>query len=455
MTIISNGSIVTENGVVDGDVRIEDGQIAEIGPNLSGEALLDATDCWVLPGAIDGHVHISLEGHSTLEPVLDDLVGATASGLRGGVTTVGAYVQRTPNRDIVGSMRALIDYGNDSAQSDFSINALVLPGDDIEATVREGAELGITTYKTMVAYNRRGLMLDDEQIMQLMAAVAGIGGVTLVHAENGGAIDYLDRRERERGVDNGSYLRSQPAVLEAEGMYRTATFAELTGTRLLFVHLTSKEGADMLRLLKARDYGDRIFCETQPHYLALTNNEVLERGPLGKVGPPLKEADDVAAVWEAVTSGLVNNISSDHSPKSKAVKLATDNILDATFGGIGGVEAMLPLIFELGFRAGRISIVDVARLTSTDAARVYGLYPQKGTIQVGSDADLVLIPKDGEARQLVPANLHGPAEYSLYESLSSRGFPRDVVRRGVVTIRDNELTGDNPPGRYLARTGER
>jgi len=453
LNVVRNGSLVTPDGVVDGDIAIDDGTISAVGTDLGGDTVIDAAECWVLPGAIDPHVHISLEGHSTTEPLLDDLVGATRAGIMGGVTTVGAYVQRTPGKDIVSSMESLIEYGNAESASDFFINGLVLPGDDVPATVRGGAELGVMSFKALVAYNKRGLMFDDENLMRLMAEVAAVGAVTLIHAENGGAIDYLESIETERGVDNGSFLRAQPGVLEAEGMFRTATFAELCGTRLLYVHLTSKEGVEMLRLLQSRPYGERILTETQPHYLALTNGEVLERGPLGKVGPPLKEQDDVDALWDAVGSGLINHISSDHSPKAKSVKLATDNILEATYGGIGGVEAMLPLVYSLGFETGRLTIEEVAALTATNAATAYGIHPRKGVIREGADADLVVIPKEGPERQLVPDQLAGVADYSLYESLSSRGFPRDVVSGGVVAVRDFTATGADSPGRYLPREG--
>ena len=449
MTLVRGGSIVTENGVVEGDIAISDGVIAGIGDGFDGDVLLDATDCWVLPGAIDPHIHVSLEGYSTMEPILDDLVDASASGLMGGVTTLGVFVQRTPQKDIVAVMRSLIGYGNAEAHSDFFMNGLLLPGDDIEGAIRGGANIRVMSYKAMVAYNKKGLMFDDEHLMRMMATVADLGGLTMIHAENGGGIDYLESIERRRGVDNGSLLRAQPGVFEAEGMFRAATFAELTGTRLLFVHLTSKEGAAMLRQLKAGPYGARIESETQPHYLALTNAEVLARGPLSKVGPPLKEEADIAAIWAVTEEGLLSHISSDHSPKSTEVKLATDDILDATYGGIGGVEPMLPLIYSLGFEAGRISIEDVARLTATNAAKVHNIYPNKGAIRVGSDADLVVIPKEAPSRRIVPENLHGKADYSLYESLSSSGFPRDVVRRGVVAVRAGDATGDNPTGTYI------
>lgn len=449
MRLVRGGSIVTEGGVVEGDVAIAGGAIAGVGNLLDGEVLLDATGCWVLPGAIDPHIHVSLEGYSTMEPILDDVVDASASGLMGGVTTLGVFVQRTPVKDIVSVMRGLIEYGNAEAHSDFFMNGLLLPGDDVEGAIRDGAGIGVMSWKAMVAYNKKGLMFDDEHLMRLMGTVADVGGLTLIHAENGGGIDYLESLERLRGVDNGSLLRAQPGAFEAEGMFRTATFARVAGTRLLFVHLTSREGAAMLRRLKAGPYGDRIDSETQPHYLALTNDEVLTRGPLGKVGPPLKEEEDVAAVWAVTEEGLLSHISSDHSPKSKAVKLATDDILDATYGGIGGVEPMLPLVYSLGFETGRITIGDVARLTATNAAKIHNIYPRKGAIRVGSDADLVVIPKQAPSKRIVPENLHGKADYSLYESLSSRGFPRDVVRQGVVAVRDGKATGQNPPGRYI------
>lgn len=455
MSVVRGGSVVTEDGVFEGDVAMSGGVIDAIGNNLEGETALDAAGCWVLPGGIDPHIHPSLEGYSTTEPLLDDLADASAAGLFGGVTTIGAFVQRIPGKDIVEVMAGLIDYGNAEASSDFFMNGLLLPGDDVVAAIRGGAELGVMSYKALVAYNKRGLMFDDESLLRLMATVADVGGLTMIHAENGGGIDYLESLERARGVDNGSFLRAQPGVFEAEGMFRTATFAELTGTRLLFAHLTSKEGAAMLRHLKSGPYGHRIFCETQPHYLALTNQEVLSRGPLGKVGPPLKEDDDIAALWDVIADGSLSHISSDHSPKSLEVKLATDDILDATYGGIGGVEPMLPLIYELGHTTGRISIEDVARITSTNAAIVHNIYPQKGTIRVGSDADLVVIPKEGPQVRITPENLHGKSEYSLYESLTSSGFPRDVVRGGTVAVKDRTLTGNIPLGRYIGSAARR
>ena len=448
--VVRNGRLVTPGGVTKGDISFRNGVIEGIGRRLRGETIADVKGAWVLPGGVDPHLHISLGGHSITEPLLHDLHQAARAALRGGVTTIGVYAQRTPVATVAESVEAEIAREGDGVAADYFINALLLPGDDIEVTVARSAEMGVTSFKTMVAYASRGQMLDDASICLLMERAAAVGGVTLVHAENGGAIDYLDAVERRRGVTNASYLRSQPAELEFEGMNRTAMFSILTGCRLHFVHCTSSQGAELLGGLKYS--GASVTAETQIHYLLLTNEEVLRRGPLGKVGPPLRDADHLPGLWEALADGRIDHLSSDHSPKSLKVKLAAENILDATFGGIAGTGVMLPLAFSEGFKQGRLTIRQVAEVTSTRAAQIYGIYPQKGVLAEGSDADLVVIPERQPEVPLTHDNLAPEAGYSLFESLSTNGMPSLVIRGGSVVLSDGELVGSEN-GRYLARSG--
>ena len=450
-TVVRNGRLVTADGVLEGDISFRDGVIEEIGTGLEGETIADVNGAWVLPGAVDPHLHVSLGGHSITEPLLHDLHQAARAALRGGVTTIGVYAQRTPVTTVAESVEAEIERERDGVAADYFINALFLPGDDIEGTVARSAQVGVTSFKTMVAYAQRGQMLDDASICLLMERAAAVGGVTLVHAENGGAIDYLDAVERRRGVTNASYLRSQPVELEPEGMNRTAVFAALTGSHLHFVHCTSAPGAAMLGTLK--NSGASVTAETQIHYLLLTNDEVLERGPLGKVGPPLRDSGHLAPLWDALADGRIDHLSSDHSPKTLGVKLATDNILDATFGGIAGTGIMLPLAFSEGFKKGQLTIERLAEVTSTRAAQIYGIYPQKGILAEGSDADLVVIPEEQPDTRLTHHNLEPAAGYSLYESISTNGMPSLVVRGGSVVLSDGELVGPEN-GRYLARSGQ-
>ncbi len=450
--VVRNGRLVTADGVLEGDISFRNGVIYQIGTGLEGRTVADVDGAWVLPGAVDPHLHISLGGHSITEPLLHDLHQAARAALRGGVTTMGVYAQRTPVTTVAESIEGEIGREGDGVATDYFINALFLPGDDIEGTAARSAEVGVTSFKTMVAYAQRGQMLDDASICLLMEQAAAVGGVTLVHAENGGAIDYLDAVERRQGVTNASFLRSQPAELEPEGMNRTATFAALTGCRLHFVHTTSAPGAAMLGTLKGS--GASVTAETQIHYLLLTNDEVLRRGPLGKVGPPLRDAEHFAPLWDALADGRIDHLSSDHSPKSRDVKLAADNILDATFGGIAGTGVMLPLAFSEGFRKGRLTIERLAEVTSTRAAQIYGVYPQKGILAEGSDADLVVIPEGQPEVSLTHEYLEPAAGYSLYESLSTSGIPSLVIRGGSVVVSDAELVGPEN-GRYLARFGQR
>jgi len=449
-SIIRNGRIVTGDGVVEGDISFREGKINGIGTGLSGETIADADGAWVFPGAIDPHLHISLGGHAITEPLLHDLHQAARAAIRGGVTTIGVYAQRTPVATVAEAVEAEIGRESDGVAADYFINSLFIPGDDIEATVRRSAELGVMSFKTMVAYAKGGLMLDDASICLLMERVAAVGGITLVHAENGGAIDYLDAIERRQGITNASFARSQPVELESEGMNRTAMFAGLTGSHLHFVHCTSSPGAATLGSLKQS--GSSVTAETQIHYLLLTNDEVLERGPLGKVGPPLRDVEHLDRLWDALADGRIDHLSSDHSPKTLDVKLATNNILDATYGGIAGTGAMLPLAFSEGFKKGRLTIERLVEVSSTRAAQIYGIYPRKGVLAEGSDADVVVIPTDGPEVALTHHNLAPEAGYSLFESLSTTGLPSLVVRGGSVALSDGELTGPEN-GRYLARKG--
>lgn len=450
--LVRNGHIVTESGVLeDADVLVQDGLIAALGWDLTGlgaiDEVVDAEDCYVLPGVIDPHVHTSLDGHSVNEAMAEDLEAASLAGLHGGVTTVGAYVQRIPGRDLLEMIQRQIAFGRAAAWTDFALNALCFPGDDLDAIVLKGSDLGIGTFKVFLSYHNRGLMTEDDDLYRLMARCAERDAVVLVHAENGRIIDHLEAAERQRGEpDRGALLRSAPAEIEAEGMFRAATFARMTGCRLLFVHVTSAAGARMLASLRAQA-GRRIAAETQPHYCLLTNDEVLERGGLAKVGPPLKTPEDVVAVRTALGEGVISHLSSDHSPRMREVKLATDNILDAPYGGISGVELLLPLAFRLGLQEGLFDITTLARVTSTNAAKRFGLYPRKGTIRPGADGDLTLVPVDGDERVITPSILHGASDYSLYEGIASRGFPRTVIRNGRLALRDGEV--QRVPARHL------
>jgi len=444
--------LVTEAGLVDdADVLIEDGVISQIGRGLPefGE-VVDAKGMWVLPGVIDPHVHTVQEGVSLNHPMLEDLAEASYAAVLGGATTICAYAQRIPDVDVLEMVHRQIEFGKRASYADFAINALCFGGDDVAEAVAQGStKLGVRTFKAMLAYHKNGLMIEDDSLLLMMQAAKGRGVTVLVHAENGRVSDCLEDHAFALGdFDPHQLLECAPPELEAEGVFKTAMLSRITGARVLFVHLTSEIARDTLVWLRSQPGGSRLSVETQPHYALFTEEAAIERGPLAKVGPVLKRDADLKAVREAITTGLVSHLSSDHSPRSIAVKTQAENIRDAPYGGISGTEVLLPLAWKLGVHDGLFGLPRIAALTSTNAAKSYGLYPKKGAIRVGSDGDLALVPIDGPMKVITPSNLHMKSDYSLYEGIETAGFPSVVIKAGVVVVAEGEMVG-RPQGAYL------
>lgn len=412
--------------------------------------VLDAAGYYVLPGAVDPHVHTTQAGVSLNEPMLDDLEEASRTALLGGVTTICAYAQRIPGHDVLEMVHRQIEFGGRAAYGDFAINALCFGGDEVVDVVQTGRrKLGVRTFKALLAYNSRGMMIEDDALLRMMRAAAEVNATVLIHAENGRVIDCLEHLVRDRGdITDDDLLACAPPELEADGIIKTAMLSRLTGARVLFVHLTSRIGRDALTWARSQDGGERLHVETQPHYALLTNDAVRDRGALAKVGPVLKEDTDREAVREAIADGLISHLSSDHSPRHSHVKLAAENILDAAYGGISGTELVLPLAWRLGMHDGLFDIVQLAKLVATNAAKQYGFYPDKGAIRPGADGDLVLVEIEGTPKVITPNNLHMQSDYSLYEGITSAGFPTFVVKQGRLVVAEGDLI-TRPHGQYI------
>lgn len=452
-TIVTGGTVVTEASTFEADVAIRGERIGAIGTDLgTADRTVDASGCFVVPGGVDPHVHVAMAGDPGMDPLIEDIREASMGALLGGTTTIACYLRTVEGQTLEETLDAQIEYGNTASSTDFAFNILCTPGDDMAENVRAGVSRGVTTFKAMLAYRTRGLMLEDRQLVELMDAVGRANGLLLVHAENGTVSEYLEEREQLAGSPGSdSYLRTSPATLEAEGTLRTVMLSRLSGCNVLFVHLTSREAAEAAKWIRQGPDAGRVWWETQPHYLMLTNDEVLRRGALGKVGPPLREHPDVVAVWEALGSGILSHVSSDHAPRNTELKLAAADILKAPYGGTTGTQVLLPLLYSAGYQAGVISIERFVELTSTNAAKRYGLYPRKGCIEPGADADLVVLPKHEVSRPIEPSALFGKSDYTLYEGITSTGSPRYVVRAGRVAVEQGTLV-EAPPAKYLRRT---
>lgn len=450
--IIRGGTVVTPTSVGAFDLRITGGTISALDPPsetvAAGEPVVDAAGCFVLPGLVDPHVHVRLPADENFQPLTESLTDASVAAIHGGVTTFVTYVRASESMSAAEALRTQIDAAHHS-YVDFGFNLHCRPADDLDLLVNTGREFGVAGFKTMLAYHEKNVTLREDRLLGLMEAVAAQGGVLLVHPDNPAVVELLERRERSAGLDHGSYLRSSPAVLEADGILRVTLLSRLAGTRVHFVHLSAADSLRAARWIRSGPDRDRISWETQPHYALLTNQQVLDRGQLAKIGPPLRDDDDRAAVREAIADGVVSVLSSDHAPRTTEMKLAGD-ILTAPHGGMCGVELLLPLAEQALGGVDERNVAALSALTATNAATVYGLHPRKGSIAVGADADVIIVPRDAATSAVSVDQLHQRSDYSLYEGLPVRLRPRTVIKAGRIVVDDGRLVGD-PTGAHLRR----
>lgn len=457
MDVVRGGRVITPRGPVTADIGIENGRIARIGElSGAGRTLVDARDRFVLPGAVDPHLHIALEDDDNFQPLIETLVQASRGAVLGGTTTVIAFVRGggTATADV--ALRREIEKAV-GAYADYGFHLQLRPADDIGAAIAAGRSHGVMGYKIMLAYPEKDVILREDRLLEALEELAREDDILLVHPDDGGVVAVLERRERAaaRPADYGAYLRSSPGVLEAAGMVRMAFLSRLTGTRVHFVHVSARESVDVAAWLRTGPDRHRLSWETQPHYALLTNQAVLDRGALAKIGPPLREEADRLAVLSAIRSGIVGILSSDHAPRTTAMKLAASDIFDAPHGGTSGAEKLLALAGEIASGTDDDAVMtELARLTSTASARLFGLYPRKGAIEVGADADLAVIDRAPSPTALRIEDLHQASDYSLYEGMPVHVRVHAVVKDGTLLVREGEVLAE-PRGRHLRRTGPR
>ncbi len=306
------------------------------------------------------------------------------------------------------------------------------------------------------------MMMPDDKMLAAMAVAAAEGGIAMVHAENGYAIDYLVEKFTAEGkVSREYFMLSQPNLLEVDAVYRAATYAALTDCPLYFVHLSAREVLEIIAAMKRE--GRRIYGETCPQYLSLTNQAVLERGALGKVGPPLREKEDNEAIWRGLASHAIDTVASDSCNVKMEQKewggasrdLAAGpetrpkpgNIFEARFG-MPSVEAMLPVVYHDGVNGGRITLPRLVQVMCENPAKIFGLYPKKGVIQQGSDADIVVFDPSLPST-LSALNMHTNADFTPFEGKEVIGTPVFSMQRGGVVIQDGQLRRKPGNARFL------
>ncbi|HET9060505.1 MAG TPA: dihydropyrimidinase [Acidimicrobiales bacterium] len=453
--LIVNGSVLDATGQRTADVRVgADGRVAEVAPGLQpspGEETIDASGCLVLAGGVDVHSHLNLPVGQVR--VSDDFATGTAAAAVGGTTTIIDYITTARGQDPLEALAMWRSWGEPAAV-DYGLH-MTFTGPASEQTVVSCIEQGVTSFKLYMAYPA-SLQVDDGVVFEILSAVGRHGGLVTTHSENGPAIEALRRRALAEGRTAViEHARTRPAELEAEAVARVATLAELAKAPVYIVHISSARALDAVRAAKQR--GADMFGETCPQYLYLTDD--LLAGPDGAdfvCTPPLRRPDDQEKLWEGLGDGTIDTVATDHCPfwradRRRGLQGRSEGFSDFTEvpGGLPGVETRMALMWQ-GVRNGRITAAEWARLCCEAPAKLFGLWPRKGSIEVGADADVVVW--DPEARQSLDAErLHMRVDHSPYEGQVVTGWPRYVFSRGRLVARHGEPVGEQGWGQYLLR----
>src|SRR5690349_19839186 len=451
--VIRNGTVATASDTTQCDVGIKDGVVAMLGRGLpAGAREIDAAGKLVLPGAIDSHCHIEQKSSAGVM-CADDFYSGTVSAAFGGTTTVIPFAAQHRGqslREIVREYheaarpKAVIDYAFHLIVSDPSEQVL---GQELPALIRDG----YTSFKVYMTYDL--LRLNDRQMLDIMALARREGAFMMVHAENHDMISWLAERLLDKGLSQPRYHAvSHARIAEGEATNRAVALAELLDVPLLIVHVSAAEAIDVIR--DAQNKGLKIYGETCPQYLFLTADDIgmdLE-GTKFCCSPPPRDKAAQEAVWRGLANGTFQVFSSDHAPyrydeTGKLLKGDKTTFKD-TANGVPGIELRVPLLFSEGVRKGRLSLNQFVALTAANHARIYGLYPKKGTIAVGSDADIAIWDPDHELT-VTAANIHDNVGYTPYEGMKLKGWPVTVLSRGRIVVDQGKLQAERGSGNFL------
>jgi len=452
--LIRNGTVVTAERSFAADILVDGEKIRDIAPSLPAEAagrVIDASRMLLLPGGIDAHTHLDMPFGGTTSS--DDFETGTRAAAFGGTTTLidfAIQAKGTKMRDALDTWwkkaagRAVIDYGLHMIVTDLGEAGL----EDMDSLVAEG----VASFKLFMAYPGV-LMVDDATIFQALSRTARNGALICMHAENGGVIDVIVRRALAEGKTAPIYhALTRPVTAEAEAVNRAIAMAEIAGVPIYIVHLSSEDALNKVR--EARDRGLPAFAETCPQYLLLSVEELARpnfEGAKYVFTPPLREKHHPPKLWDGLKNDHLQVVSTDHCPfcfeDQKA--LGKDDFTKIPNGG-PGVENRLQLLYHHGVNQGRLGLNRFVELVSTTPARLFGLYPRKGTLAAGSDADIVVW--DPQASHVISAKTHHMrVDYSMFEGFTVKGNAKLVMSRGEVIVEDGQFHGRAGRGQFLKR----
>ncbi|WOI55740.1 dihydropyrimidinase [Palleronia sp. LCG004] len=450
-TVIKNGIVVTHDLSYAADVLIDGGKIVEIGPDLKGDEVLDADGCFVMPGGIDPHTHLEMPFMGTYSA--DDFESGTRAALAGGTTMVVDFALPSPGQGLLDALK-MWDNKSTRAHCDYSFHMAVTwwgeqVFDEMETVVRDR---GINTFKHFMAY-KGALMVQDDEMYASFQRLAELGGIALVHAENGDVVADLSARllaEGNTGPEGHAY--SRPPQVEGEATNRAIMIADMAGVPLYVVHTSCEESHEAIR--RARQQGKRVWGEPLIQHLTLDESEYFnadwDHAARRVMSPPFRNKKHQESLWAGLQAGSLSVVATDHCAFTTDQKRTGLGDFTKIPNGTGGLEDRMPMLWTHGVETGRLTPNEFVAVTSTNIAKILNCYPRKGAILVGSDADIVVWDPAKE-KTITAESQQSAIDYNVFEGQKVKGLPRFTLTRGRVAVHDGEMRPEEGHGQFVKR----
>jgi dihydropyrimidinase len=450
-TVIKGGTVVTADLTYEADVLVENGVITEIGKDLKGDKVLDATGCYVMPGGIDPHTHLEMPFMGTYSS--DDFESGTRAALSGGTTMVVDFALPSPGQGLFDALQ-MWDNKSTRATCDYSFHMAVTwwseqVFEEMPGIVRDR---GINTFKHFMAY-KGALMVNDDELFASFRRLSELGATAMVHAENGDVVAELQQKlmaEGNTGPEGHAY--SRPSQVEGEATNRAIMIADMAGVPLYVVHVSCEEAHEAIRRAKAN--GKRVWGEPLIQHLTLDESEYFhpdwDHAARRVMSPPFRNKQHQDSLWAGLMSGSLSVVATDHCAFTTEQKRTGVGDFTKIPNGTGGLEDRMPMLWTHGVRTGRLTLNEFVAVTSTNIAKILNCYPKKGAILVGADADIVVWDPE-KSKTITAGSQQSAIDYNVFEGKEVTGLPRFTLTRGHVAIHDGEVRTQEGHGKFVSR----
>jgi len=441
--LIKNGQLVTPQKIFTSDLLSAGESIERIAENITDAKaeIVDASGKYIFPGFIDAHTHMGIPIRGTHSA--DDFDSGTLAALHGGVTTVMDFTVQEPGESLMHSLQRRIDWAKGKASVDYTFHCNITDLDKVRLKeIPSIIDKGLISFKAFTAYKEAGMQLDDEQILDVLWKVKLAGGTVMFHAENGHLIHFLTEKFILHNKTTAMHhALSRPPEAEIEAVWRITTLNQFIRCPIYFVHLTTAEAVQIAHAAKER--GQSVYLETCPQYL-IFDHTVYQRedGYRYIAAPPFRSERDQEYLWQGLQEGQIDVVGTDHCPFTLRQKEMGNRQFHVTPNGLAGVETLFPLLYSEGVAQGRLSLQRLISLIAEEPARLFGLFPQKGVLSEGSDADVVIFNPEGSSK-ISAQNLHSATDWSPYEGYETRGQIESVLLRGNWLVKDGAAQEKN------------